>query len=420
MKRTKFGEVAELVQETVNPSEYPVVPYIGLEHIAREKLKLLGFGKSSDVSSAKYKFNAGDILFGKLRPYFRKLVVAPFDGLCSTDIWVVRSKKEVTQEYLFYSMASQQFIQFVNSGSVGTRMPRAVWDYVSKYELNLPPVVKQIEVAQILCNLDKKVELNHQTVHTLQEIVQTLFKSWFIDFNLVRAEEKKQSNCLSEIVASLLTGDFIESQLTRIPKGWKVERLGNHITVERGISYTGEDLCSENEGIPIHNLNSIYEGGGYKYEGIKYYKGKYNNKNVVVPGDLIVANTEQGFDRLLIGCAAIVPEYFGSIGLCTHHIYKIKIAKSSPFNSYYLFNLINSPHWHSLFSGYSNGTTINMLPKDAFEVPLVVVPPEKLIEKFTKIVQCIQTYEEKLIVESNIVADIRDLLLPKLISDSNK
>jgi type I restriction enzyme S subunit len=107
------------------------LPYIGLEHIGEGTLSLIEIGAAEDATSTKSQFREGDILFGKLRPYFRKVVRAPFDGICSTDIWVVRPRKGVDPGYLFYLMASDPFVEPVVRASEGTKMPRAKWDYAA-------------------------------------------------------------------------------------------------------------------------------------------------------------------------------------------------------------------------------------------------------------------------------------------------
>jgi len=115
-----FGECAFLVKDTVKPKEAQGEPYIGLEHIAEGQLLLTGYGVAEDVVSAKFKFRRGDVLFGKLRPYFRKVVRAPFDGVCSTDIWVVRAKPGTDQAFLFYWMSSAEFVDAATRASEGT------------------------------------------------------------------------------------------------------------------------------------------------------------------------------------------------------------------------------------------------------------------------------------------------------------
>src|SRR5882672_8770468 len=101
-----------------------------------------------------------------------------------------------------------------------------------------------------------------------------------------------------------------DSELGEIPKGWRVTSMGHEAAASKGLSYKGQHLCNVGEGLPMHNLNSVYEGGGYKHEGLKWYNGEYRASHLLEPGDVIVTNTEQGFDHLLIGYAALVPERY--------------------------------------------------------------------------------------------------------------
>jgi len=180
-----FGECATEVRDKVQPEGANGARYIGLEHIEQGTLHLNGFGSANDVSSTKSKFSKGDILFGKLRPYFRKVVRAPFDGVCSTDIWVVRSTNGIDQGFLYYWMASQEFVDFSMQGSEGTKMPRAKWNHVSRHKVPFFTEDEQKAIAHILGSLDDKIELNRRMNETLEAMAQALFKSWFIDFDPV-------------------------------------------------------------------------------------------------------------------------------------------------------------------------------------------------------------------------------------------
>ena len=162
--------------------------------------------------------------------------------------------------------------------------------------------------------------------------------------------------------------------------------------------------------------NNMDAGGGYKHEGLKYYDGEYREKPFLKPGDMIVTNTEQGFDHLLIGHAAIVPACYGPKGLYSHHIYRVRQKPSSPFSPHYLVELFNNRRWHYWISGFSNGTTINMLPKDALEMPMLVVPPPELVAKFTSLAEAAHLKIEVNKQESRTLAALRDTLLPKLLS----
>ena len=185
---TLFVNCATLVSEKVSPSEMGDVPYIGLGHIDEDTLSLRSHGIASDVTSTKTRFKRGDILFGKLRPYFRKVIMAPFDGVCSTDIWVVRPLNGIDVRFLFYKMASQEFVHVATQGSEGTRMPRAKWEFVSRMSCLIPPLPEQRAIAHVLGVLDDKIELSRQMNRTLEEMARALFKSWFVDFEPVRAK----------------------------------------------------------------------------------------------------------------------------------------------------------------------------------------------------------------------------------------
>jgi type I restriction enzyme S subunit len=288
---------------------------------------------------------------------------------------------------------------------------------IEELDIPSPPLVEQQSIAAVLGALDDKIELNRRMNATLEAMARALFQSWFVDFDPARAKlDGRTPAALDPTTAALFPDSFQDSPIGPVPKGWKVERFDAHITADRGLSYNGEGLRNDGTGLPMHNLNSIYEGGGYKHEGIKYYQGEYREKHLVEAGDMIVTNTEQGFDRLLIGHAAIVPRCFGPKGIFSHHIYRVRFKPSSPFNPHYLVELFNNRRWHYWISGFSNGTTINMLPIDALEMPLFVVPPKELVMTFTAIAQAARDQIENIIQQSRALATLRNTLLPKLLS----
>lgn len=129
-----LGEVAEEARKQADPGGLaPSTPYIGLEHMPRRSIALTEWGYAADVSSGKHAFRRGDILFGKLRPYFHKVGVAPLDGVCSTDIVVLRAKKPEHAALVFGHASSREFVDYNDAASEGTRMPRTNWERMEKY-----------------------------------------------------------------------------------------------------------------------------------------------------------------------------------------------------------------------------------------------------------------------------------------------
>lgn len=278
----------------------------------------------------------------------------------------------------------------------------------------LPPIQEQHAIAAVLGALDDKIELNRQMNQTLEAIGRAIFKSWFVDFDPVHARANDTPYPLDEATLALFPDHFEDSELGLIPAGWRVAPISNLTSAVRGLSYKGSGLSDS--GTPLHNLNSVYEGGGYKYEGIKYYTGDYKEQHIVRPGDLIVTNTEQGFDFLLIGYAAIVPKHFGDFGLFSHHIYRIRPLPGSPLTTNYLCLLFQSPHFRGQVIGYTNGTTVNMLNIEGVKRPLLVVPPSEIVKRFEEIISPLFKKAELNYQESRTLAEVRDMLLPRLIS----
>ncbi|MFZ7087657.1 restriction endonuclease subunit S [Curtobacterium sp. RRHDQ10] len=133
------GEVAASPRSGVDPSSVDLDDLsVGLEHMGRRHMWLADGGRAEDVSSTKSRFEPGDILFGKLRPYFHKVVVAPRSGICSTDILVVRSRYEGLSSVLLAALSSDAVIEEVVAASEGTRMPRTSWKDLAAVEIRWP------------------------------------------------------------------------------------------------------------------------------------------------------------------------------------------------------------------------------------------------------------------------------------------
>lgn len=136
----KLGDIALERRETVDPSEVdPTTPYIGLEHMPRRCISLAEWERAGKVTSGKARFRAGQILFGKLRPYFHKVGIAPLDGVCSTDIVVMAPKSPTWFGLVLSHASSDDFVAHTNACSTGTKMPRTNWRDMADYAIALPP-----------------------------------------------------------------------------------------------------------------------------------------------------------------------------------------------------------------------------------------------------------------------------------------
>ena len=138
-KAGRLADIAIAPRRNVDPANLDdETPYIGLEHMPRRSIALAAWGRIGKVTSNKSAFNQGEILFGKLRPYFHKVGVAPINGVCSTDIVVIASKAVEWSAFVLACVSSVEFVSYTNQSSTGTKMPRTNWTTMGDYRICLP------------------------------------------------------------------------------------------------------------------------------------------------------------------------------------------------------------------------------------------------------------------------------------------
>ncbi len=135
-----LGDVADHPRRSVRPDQIgSQTPYIALEHMPRRRIALWNWSMGDGLESNKFEFRKGEILFGKLRPYFHKVGVAPVDGVCSTDIVVVAPRFPHWFAFVLGLVSSNEFVEYTHAGSTGTKMPRTSWAEMARYPIVLPP-----------------------------------------------------------------------------------------------------------------------------------------------------------------------------------------------------------------------------------------------------------------------------------------
>jgi type I restriction enzyme, S subunit len=411
-----FQEAAKLVRQGVNPEDVGDIPYVGLEHIEEGTLRLIGIGNAQSVTSTKFKFSKGDILFGKLRPYFRKVIRPDFDGVCSTDIWVVRAKQGIDQGYLYYWMASNDFVYFATQGSEGTKMPRAKWEHVGRFQRQRLEESEQRAIAHILGSLDDKIELNRRMNKTLEAIARAIFKSWFVDFDPVyenmkrkgaetQGRKEKDNSATSSPGVSALPADildlfpdsFEDSELGEIPKGWVLSTIGSEFNLMMGQSPPGKTYNETGKGIPFFQGRRDFN---FRYPSRRVFctapKRFAERDDTIVSVRAPVGDINMAFERCCIGRGvAAIRHKSGSRSYtyCAIHTLSDRFA-----------------------SFEADGTVFGAINKKQFEDLIWLSPDDMLVDEFEKIAFAIDEQVKRNSNETKIIASLRDTLLPKLIS----
>jgi type I restriction enzyme S subunit len=170
-----FGDVAENPKRGLQPRNIaPGTPYIALDHMPRRSIALSEWGMAEEAISNKFQFLRGEFLFGKLRPYFHKVGVAPVDGVCSTDILVVRPREENWYGLVLGHLSSDEFVAYTDAGSTGTKMPRTSWPEMARYEICVPDSAVAEAFNRLVAPTIEKIRLNILESKTLDALRNAL------------------------------------------------------------------------------------------------------------------------------------------------------------------------------------------------------------------------------------------------------
>ena len=321
------------------------------------------------------------------------------DGWAHNTTLYVEDYKDNYPLYLYYLLKTLDFGHYGGGSAVPTLNRNHIHPIKVYATKN---IYEQKAIAGTLSCLDNMIELNNRTNQVLEEIAQTIFKRWFVDFEFPNEDKEPYKSS---------GGEMVDSELGEIPKGWRVKTLGEFCEIKKGLSYKGKHLSVD--GIPMINLGNVQPGGEFRYDKIKYYNGEYKERHIVKNGDIIIANTDITSDRVILGSPIIVPELTKGDIIFTHHLFAFgKLALPKSFLYYYL----KSKAFRERAESYVTGTTVLALSKDAILSIKLIIPDDKGFIKFCELTDVLVKLKEANIQETHELETVRDTLLPKLMS----
>lgn len=170
-----LGDIADNIRRGIDPAEVSsTTPYIGLDHMPRKSIALSEWGEAGQVASNKFEFLQGEILFGKLRPYFHKVGVAAVDGVCSTDILVVAPRLSLWYGLTLGYLSSVELVNYADATSTGTKMPRAKWSDLALFPITIPSEEVAENFTEKVQSLVERIQVNIHESRTLAAIRDAL------------------------------------------------------------------------------------------------------------------------------------------------------------------------------------------------------------------------------------------------------
>ena len=377
----------------------------------------------SESESQNYLLKSGDLLFA------RQSLVLSGAGKCSiflNDSEAVTYEGHIIRARVDKKKANPLFYYYFFHSQLGRQTIEGIVEQVAaagirgsdlaKLKVPYPPLPTQHAIARILGSLDDKIELNRQMNETLEAMARAIFQSWFVDFDPVRAKaEGRQPAGMDAETAALFPSDMVEVDGREVPKGWRMLTLGDLCSLDKGVSYKGAFLSDE--GTSMINLGCFTGEGNFSIDNLKFYTGEYRDRHVVKSGDIVIANTDITQKRVVLGSPAIVPP-FDRFAHCifTHHVYAVRFKKEFEKLNYFVYFTLLNPEFRERAIGFATGTTVLALPRDTVLEHSFILPDERTIQSFNGVIKPVFSMIYNNIQQSRTLAQIRDALLPKLMS----
>lgn len=322
----------------------------------------------------------------------------------------VRDFKGNDPKFISYFLRSIDFYSCSDKAAV----PGVNRNHLHELSVQVPPLPEQRAIARILGTIDDKIELNRKMNETLEAMARALFKSWFVDFDPVRAKaEGRQPNGIDPETAKLFPSDFVDSDFGQIPQGWRYGTLGEFVELERGNTYK-----SALKGLPgpvLLGLGTIQRNGGFRDEKLTTYGGESADRLLLKPGDLYVSLKDVTQSADLLGAVARVPSHVAS-GRLTQDTVKLVLRSTSGAAGEVLYRTLLSDPYRAYCRQRATGTTNLGLSRDDFLAYPIVVAPGAVLGRFNAMVDALSARQDVSTRESRTLAQLRDTLLPKLLS----
>lgn len=379
MKTVKLGDVVTISPEGFKPDGSKQY-YVGLEHIEKDTGQILENAKVDSISAIKNKFYSGEILYGKLRPYLNKATLATRDGVCSTDILVLRTKPNADSTYVLRYILSEKFVKDMSENVSGANLPRISSKFVLDYPIPLPSLPEQRRIAALLDRADSLRQKDRLLLTHYDSLAQSLFLDMFGDpvanekgWDFVALRSQSNFMCDGPFGSNLKTEHYR-------PSGTRVIRLAN-VGVGRFLEKDEVFISTE------HHEKNL-------------------RKNTCLPGDLVIATLGEPNLR-----SCIVPDNIGpSINKADVILFR---PNNKQINSQYLNGLINHSSMLNLASKLMHGQTrvrISMGQLASLKIP---VPPLELQTKFAELIGQIEA--QKAVVRQQMAAS--EGLFSRLLQD---
>ena len=303
--------------------------------------------------------------------------------------------------YIYYVMCSTECRNEVLASATGTTVKHTSPDRIKRFRFSLPPLQEQRTIAHILGTLDDKIELNRRMNETLEASARALFKSWFVDFDPVRAKMEGRHTGLPQDIADLFPDRLVDSEMGEIPEGWEVTSLKDCMSLTMGQSPPGSTYNGRGVGLPFFQGRSDF---GFRYPERRRFCSAPTR--IADPEDTMVSvrapvgDINMAWERCCIGRGvAALRHRSGSSSFTYHSVWAMQ---------------------RELRKYEHTGTVFGAINKGQFEALKVIEPEPRVVSAFDSMSRHLDARTRSNVSESRALAALRETLLPKLISGETR
>ncbi len=383
-EKVRLGDVCNYESSRASTSTLNLGTYISTENMLPNRGGVT-LASSLPTSGNVTKFRKGKVLVSNIRPYFKKIWRATFDGCCSNDVLCFDLKDGVDELYFYYLLSQDAFFDYVLAGSKGTKMPRGDKKQIMNFEFALPNLDEQKRIANILGALDDKIELNNRINKNLEEQASALFKRWFVDFEFPNSNNKPYL---------LSGGELKQSPLGNIPSDWNVGTLGDIIELfdSKRIPLSKDQRDKMEKIYPYYGAASLMD-----YVDDYIFDGEY-----LLLGEDGTVTTDEGLP--------ILQYVWGKFWVNNHaHIMKGK----NGYTVSMLYLALKNTNIKHLVTGAVQ-PKINQANLKSLQI---ILPNTELLRSLNDIIDNVFKQYQNIYHQNQTLTKLRDTLLPKLMNN---
>ena len=336
------------------------------------------------------EYKKGDVLVSNIRPYFKKIWQAKYDGGCSNDVLVFKANTNTDKTFLYYVLADDAFFNYSMATSKGTKMPRGDKTSIMQYEVPNYEISTQKKIVNILRSIDEKIELNNEINNNLLEQIRTISTAWLSDYTPFNDE---------------MPSDWVETPLSDIAE------------FVSGYSYKGAELS--NSTIAMATIKNFDRKGGFKLDGYKEIipSSKLKESQHAELFDTLVAHTDLTQNAEVIGNAEPVMSKSGYDDIVFSMDLVKVLPKRDSVSKFLIAAILQDKKFKAHCLGYVNGTTVLHLSKKALPEYKLFLPKDlSTLKPLDEVVTALYKQISSNISENIYLEELRESLLPKLMS----